>query len=153
MKDESFAAVFAPEGMPPPQKPPAKGARGGAVLLPPDIGDDGAFADKTQFAANGTDMRRLRDLLRQKPDASLDLHGMTAAEAHSALEVFLQTQTANGRRHLEIVHGRGGHSADGRAVLRAKTRKWLAGCGAVLGFAEVPRNPGASRVLLRRARR
>lgn len=160
MKDDSFAEVVKREGIAP---PPDSGSDSdsdsafcekrfrGAAILPPDCGDDALFSECTLYAANGTDTRRLKkELLRTEPESVLDLHGMTAAEAHSALEDFLRTQLARGRRNVEIIHGRGGHSADGRAILREKTRKWLAGCRAVLGFAEPPRNSGAVRVLLRR---
>lgn len=155
MRRESFSEIIAREGVSPPAKMAdgdAAPIRGGA-LLPPDVGEDDAFFNKTEHATNGVDSRRLRDLLRQKPEGNLDLHGMTAAEAHSALEDFLRAQIVAGRRRLEIVHGRGEHSAERRAVLRAKTRKWLAGCGAVLAFAEPRGNPGAVRVLLRRVAR
>ena len=156
MKDDSFAALVAREGVVPPiapspklsPSPPLSSNR--ATLLPPDCGEDAPFAEKTRYAANGVDLRRLRTLAREKPQAELDLHGLTAAEAHLALESFLRAQIAAGQRSAEIVHGRGGHSADGRGVLRGKTRKWLAGCRAVLGYCEAPRNPGAVRVLLRR---
>ncbi|MGI9298216.1 MAG: Smr/MutS family protein [Gammaproteobacteria bacterium] len=160
MNDDSFEKIIAREGIAPPpvrdsesdsadgfgKSPPHQGA----AILPPDCGDDAPFSEKTWYAANGFDRRRLKDLLRAKPDAELDLHGMTAAAAYLSLDGFLRAQLADGRRNVEIIHGRGGHSADGRAVLRDKTRKWLAGCGAVLGFIEPPRNSGAVRVLLRR---
>lgn len=160
MKDDSFAEILAREGMTPPgtkirndnstattatTAAPQQGA-----FLPPDCGDDEKFAEMTRYMKNGVDLRRLKKLLREKPEVKLDLHGETAADAYILLENFLREQTELGRIHLEVVHGRGGHSADGRAVLRGKTRKWLAGCGAVLGFIEPQKNPGAVQVLLRR---
>ena len=154
MKNENFGDIVArgEVPLPAPSAISAAPVRAGRAenLLPPDVGDDSGFADKTEYAANGVGSRRLRELLRKSPEADLDLHGLTAAEAHSALDNFLRAQVAAGRRNVEIIHGRGEHSADGRAVLRTKTRKWLAGCDAVLGFCEPRRNSGAVRVLLRK---
>ena len=164
---ESFAEIVAREGISPPPSvanfsSPANVAaaesssgnfrnRRGAIL-PPDCDSckEEQYSRQTKYAANGADIRRVRNLLRQSAEAELDLHGMTAAKAHSALDDFLRAQLSGGRRYVEIIHGRGGHSADGRAILRGKTRMWLAECDAVLAFAEPRNNPGAVRVLLRR---
>ena len=121
-----------------------------ANLLPPDAGADGSFAEQSFYAKNGIDRRRLNALQKATPADCLDLHGLTAAAAHDAVADFLHVQIANGRRHVEIIHGRGEHSS-GKAVLRAKVRKWLTTCDAVLGYVESRNNPGAVRVLLRHA--
>ncbi|MGI9307006.1 MAG: Smr/MutS family protein [Gammaproteobacteria bacterium] len=94
------------------------------------------------------DIRRIKALHKQTPEQSLDLHGLTAAEAEAVLDDFLRRQRAEGRRHVEVIHGKGAHGA---GVLRLKTREWLAQSGAVLGYEEARRNSGAVRVLLRRA--
>lgn len=155
MNEDSFAKMLAREGVFPPTPPSALSARpaphaDSAAVLPPDVGEDSPFADKKMCNIGGADKRILMALRKKPPESSLDLHGLTAKEAHAALDVFLRGQTAAGRRHVEIIHGKGGRGADGKAVLRTKTRKWLSHAGAVLGWAEPPHNSGAVHVLLRR---
>ena len=150
MSEESFKDVIEEIGIAPPNPKPHKTAQPSAALLPPDAGNDEPFVDKDKHTRNGTDFRRLAELLRRTPQGSLDLHGLTAAEAHEEVESFLQNQIAHGHKHVEIVHGRGVHAPDGRAVLRTKVRKWLSGCGAVLGWTTPSGNPGSMHVLLRK---
>jgi DNA-nicking Smr family endonuclease len=58
--------------------------------------------------------RRLRDY--PPPQAELDLHGFTSAQAAEKTEAFLRTSRNRGRRTVIIITGRGIHS-DGRPVL------------------------------------
>ena len=153
---DSFAEIFAREGILPVAggggfPAPQKGAAVSA--LPPDDGEDSPFAEKKFSIAGGADSRRLMAMRKKPPEDSLDLHGLTAKEAHAALDGFLRAQIAAGRRHVEIIHGKSGRGADGKSVLRAKTRKWLAQSAAVLGYAEAVHNAGAVRVMLRRGGR
>lgn len=158
MSEESFAEIVKREGVSPPAASSQKtvaddfaavaGFAAGAAVLPPDEGDDAPFAAKKTCAAGGADRKILAKLHRQIPENVLDLHGLTAKEAHAALDEFLRAQIGARRRHVEIIHGKGGR--DHAPVLPGKTRKWLSGCRAVLGWTEVPRNSGAVRVLLRK---
>jgi DNA-nicking Smr family endonuclease len=68
----------------------------------------------------------------QRPDASLDLHGMTEEAAMDSLRIFLDDSWRRGYRKVLIIHGKGNHSG-GDPVLRR----------AVLNFLE--RYPGAGR--------
>ena len=43
-----------------------------------------------------------------KPEARIDLHGMTVAEAHPALTSFILTEQANGKRLVLVITGKGG---------------------------------------------
>ncbi len=83
------------------------------------------------------------------PTRTLDLHGHTAQRAHRALSSFLRTAHAEGVRCVEIVTGQG-------AVLRRELMLWLNQPefrGLVLAAAHPhAANPGAVRLLLRRAR-
>ena len=110
-------------------------------LLPSDREDinDGAET----FLHNGVNPDILRRLRREKPEGKIDLHGMTIAEAHPALDRFLVAARRRGWRRVEIVHGRGLHSSSGRAVLRGKVRAWLSECDKVLAYAELADNTGA----------
>ena len=150
MSKESFKDVIKEIGIAPPNQKLRKTAQQSAAFLPPDAGNDQPFIDKDKHARNGTDSRRLTELLRRKPQDTLDLHGMTAAEAHEEVENFLQNQIAYGHKHVEIVHGKGVHAPEGRAVLRTKVRKWLSGCEAVLGYTTPSGNSGSMHVLLRK---
>jgi DNA-nicking Smr family endonuclease len=55
-------------------------------------------------------------------EARLDLHGMTQAEAHRALEQFVRAAGAAGRRSLLVITGRG---TDRSGVLRSSVPRWL----------------------------
>ena len=98
---------------------------------------------------------RTRQRLRRgqlRPEATLDLHGMTRHEAHTALERFLARVHATGKRCVLVIHGIGRGSATG-GVLRQALPGWLAAHPEVLDSA--PAQPtdggtGACYVLLRR---
>lgn len=114
----------------------------------------GALPELEAGAAADLD-RRTMDRLRRgqlRPEAALDLHGMTRDEAHAALARFVTGAQARGKRALLVVTGRSG-------VLREEAPKWLNAPALrprILGFAAAqPRDggPGAIYVLLRRDRR
>ena len=125
------------------------------ALQPDDEGGEAEFFAMGEHRKDGANPRRLRDIARGRTriEDEIDLHGWTAAEAHGRLEDFLRRALADGARVVEVVHGRGLRAEDGKGVLRAKTRKWLARCEMVLGFVEPRNNAGAVRVLLRRGGR
>jgi DNA-nicking Smr family endonuclease len=56
-------------------------------------------------------------------DATLDLHGMTAARAHTALERFIQSYYAQGSRRLLVITGKGKNDTPG--ILRQSLPQWL----------------------------
>jgi DNA-nicking Smr family endonuclease len=78
--------------------------------------------------------RRLRTQVargKQAIDARLDLHGLTQAQAHSALLHFLRTAGARGARLVLVITGKGaknlGARGDGeRGVLKRQVPQWLA---------------------------
>lgn len=104
-------------------------------------------------AAATPDRRTLENLKRGKmrPEARLDLHGMTREEAFAALSSFVARAQADGVRVALVITGRSG-------VLRSETPRWLAAAALrprILGLAEAkPRDGGAGAlyVLIRRAR-
>jgi DNA-nicking Smr family endonuclease len=108
----------------------------------------------TGFAAPGVDRRELRKLKRGDyiPGKRLDLHGMTGAEAVASVTRFIE-KSRGLHRCVSIVHGRGLRSAGNVAVLKTRVRACLRQHGAVLAYADAPRNdggPGAVYVLLRK---
>ena len=76
--------------------------------------------NKTVLAyASGFSQKELRALRSAKfrPQARIDLHGMTADEAQRALERFVSQQRSLGRRQLLVIHGKGQHSEGNMGVL------------------------------------
>src|SRR5207245_6077975 len=86
----------------------------------------------------------------------LDLHGMDRDEAKDAVEKFLTSSRASGKRCVLLIHGRGLNSKDHIPVLKERLKVWLARgriAKSVLAFATArPTDGGAGAVyvLLRR---
>ena len=62
------------------------------------------------------------------PEARLDLHGMTLAEAHPALTGFIFRAHAEGERLVLVITGKGGRRdgpAQNRGILRHQVPHWL----------------------------
>jgi len=55
-------------------------------------------------------------------EARLDLHGMTQAEAHRALSMFIRMSRADGKRCVLVITGRG---SVGAGVLKGAVPRWL----------------------------
>jgi DNA-nicking Smr family endonuclease len=107
------------------------------------------------FARGGLQQRLLRRLKRGdlRPEARLDLHGRTIAEAGTLLSTFLADAQASGLRCVSVIHGKGHRSADGRPALKTQLNQWLRDTPAVLAFSSAQAKDGgmgALYVLLRR---
>jgi DNA-nicking Smr family endonuclease len=98
---------------------------------------------------------------RRAIDGRLDLHGMTQAQAHSALLAFLHSAQARGGRVVLVITGKGAPTDDytsERGVLRRQVPRWLRlpeFRAHVVGFEEAHighGGEGALYVRLRRAR-
>jgi DNA-nicking Smr family endonuclease len=100
-----------PEFTPPPTKQSRTDAQSAAASLD-------RFADIDRANAE-----RLKRGLH-KIEARLDLHGMTQAEAHRALAVFIAASRAAGQRCVLVITGRG-LGPDGAGVLRSSVPRWL----------------------------
>src|SRR5207247_9398201 len=59
---------------------------------------------------------------RRPVEASLDLHGMTQAEAHRALAAFITGSRSAGQRCVLVITG---HGRLGGGVLKAAVPRWL----------------------------
>jgi DNA-nicking Smr family endonuclease len=70
---------------------------------------------------------RRRRLLTKRPDAVIDLHGLTRDEAWASLESFFQEGKKQGFEKLLIVHGKGNHS-EREGVLKETARKFIERC-------------------------
>ncbi len=124
---------------------------------PFDIADGIEFVEGAAAGIDRRLVRRLRagDFAYQ---SHIDLHGMTAEEAHAGVDRFLLRAYRDGQRCVLIVHGRGHNSKDQIPVLKTRLAAWLArGRWARLVLAFTSARPydggtGALYVLLRRQR-
>lgn len=100
--------------------------------------DSGAVAaDETLFfTRQGVQHKTLRRLKRgQLPcPMTLDLHGMTVAEAREALADFIDTCRRQQLRSARIIHGKGNRSVDSQPVLKGMVNTWLRQHEGVLAF-------------------
>ncbi|MBL3585751.1 Smr/MutS family protein [Rhodovulum sulfidophilum] len=160
---------------PPPEKtlpektPPAPVPAAPLPLKPFRLGAKApAAASPTPSAPPAIRMDR-KAFLRMKggkldPEARIDLHGMTLAEAHPALIGFILRSQAEARRLVLVITGKGSGAewdpafADRRGVLRRQVPHWLHQAplsGAVMQVAPAHRRhggEGAFYVYLRRPR-
>ena len=88
----------------------------------------------SEKSSNQMDRKNFDRLRKGKmsPDAKLDLHGMTAAEAHSELRAFIYRAHSAGNRLALVVTGKGNttHAEEGfmptrQGVLRHSLPHWL----------------------------
>ncbi|MFP3090167.1 Smr/MutS family protein [Treponema sp. TIM-1] len=70
---------------------------------------------------------RRRRLLSRRPDAVLDLHGLTRDDAWIALAGFFRDSLSQGFEKVLIVHGKGTHSS-GAGVLKEICRTFIEHC-------------------------
>ena len=77
-------------------------------------------------------------------EGSLDLHGLTAVEARSAVASFMQDCQQMQLRCVRIIHGKGYRSANQSPVLKTKINHWLPQYASVLAFCSAPINDGGA---------
>ena len=116
------------------------------------------FGEEIRYLRPGIQTNTLQKLRRGKfpIEDTLDLHGMTAEDAHIQLRNFLQHGEAAGRRAVRIIHGKGYRSAGRQPILKTTVNQWLQETAAVLAFCSArPENggTGAVDVLLRQTRK
>jgi len=68
-----------------------------------------------------------RRILNKRPDASIDLHGLTQEEAWDKLDVFFRRSRSKGYEKVLVIHGKGNHSKN-EGVLRDLCRKYIEHC-------------------------
>ena len=107
-------------GQPPASRPMT------SVTLAPDISE--------QLGRNlSMDARKFKSMQRGKlkPDARIDLHGMTLDQAHPRLIAFVQKSYSDGRRLILVITGKGKSRDEGgpipvrHGVLRHQVPHWL----------------------------
>jgi DNA-nicking Smr family endonuclease len=143
------------------RKPPARATfaradRASVLIESLDVRDPEGGTDSgeaLQFRRDGVQDAVLRRLRRgaYRIDAEIDLHGLTAAEAKTALSEFLVESLSRDRRCVRIVHGKGLRSGNRGPVLKHTVNNFLRRIAAVVAFAsarEVDGGTGAVLVLL-----
>ncbi|HVX97704.1 MAG TPA: Smr/MutS family protein [Polyangia bacterium] len=132
------------------------------ALAHSDTFEIATMGEAIEARARGVDAKLLRKLKagEPRPEARLDLHGRSRAEALAALERFIAGAREQGRRCVLVIHGRGAHSSDDAPVLKPLVWRWLAAspqaAAAVLAFISArpgEGGDGATRVLLRKPSR
>ena len=92
-----------------------------------------AIADRIKSAPVQMDRKKFQQMSRGKlvPEARIDLHGMTLAEAHPELNSFIQTSHMRGFRLVLVITGKGKEKDTGgpiperKGALRHQVPQWL----------------------------
>lgn len=117
----------------PPKQPERPSARAEPAWSPPAfrVGEK-AVATETRIPAQPApvkmDRKAYTKLKRGKsvPEARIDLHGMTAAAAHTALTAFLLRAHGEGKRLVLVITGKGKPNETGQTgILRREVPHWL----------------------------
>lgn len=142
-----------------PAPAPAKRPKHRPAAVPPVAAPVRALEPALEHgAAPGLDKRTRLRLKRGQvePEAVIDLHGLTQAQAHRALSAFLHASREAGRRQVLVVTGKG--TLTGQGVLKDAVPRWLnepAIRPMIRAFAHAPARlggEGALTVLLKRRR-
>ncbi|MGI9336478.1 MAG: Smr/MutS family protein [Gammaproteobacteria bacterium] len=79
-----------------------------------------------------------------RPQADLDLHGMTVEAAVKALARFVSDCRMQSTRCVRVIHGKGFGSPRGEARVRPAVASWLGSCPEVVAYCPAqPRDGGA----------
>ncbi len=105
------------------------------------LGDAGDPRSGQRAAA--AEARRFEAL---RPQASIDLHGMTAREAEEALGHFLADAAQRGLEKVLVIHGKGYHSA-GEPVLGRTARRVIESSPWAGRYGQADRSEGGSGAL------
>ena len=120
----------------------------------PNWSEDSSFESARQSSGEdvaGGSRRQARKVARRMgdPEATLDLHGVAAADVIRKLEWFLENAIFHGCRFVRIVTGKGAHSATG-PVVKPLVETYLSGPGRrfVAVWVRAPGNQGGEGALL-----
>jgi DNA-nicking Smr family endonuclease len=106
-------------------------------------GVDDKDAETGDSPEPGLESRRFAKL---KPQAALDLHGLTGEEAESAIAAFIDESSRQGLEKVLVIHGKGLHSA-GLPVLKKAARRALEAHRLAGRFGEADKADGGSGAL------
>ncbi len=80
-------------------------------------------------------------------DLELDLHGLTTAQAREELELLLRHAQHRRIRCIQLIHGKGNHSADASPKLKSWVNQWLKQQPEVLAFCSARQRDGGTGAL------
>lgn len=102
--------------------------------------------DSLNFIAPGLQKNVLKKLRKGyfDLDASIDLHGLTSAEAKHQLSKFLHFSVEDGFRCVHIIHGKGYRSPNKLPVLKNDINLWLRQHSDVQAFCSTPPKDGGT---------
>jgi DNA-nicking Smr family endonuclease len=123
-------------------------------LLPVDDPSLLETGDELSFRRDHVPSRVLQRLRRGEyaVAAEMDLHGMTAIQARTALADFIKEALYHGYSCVRVVHGKGRRSGPRGPVLKNVVNLWLRKCDVVMAFGSarpIDGGSGAVYVLLR----
>lgn len=75
-------------------------------------------AQDVEEAASFDNQTEKRQLRAMRPQAEIDLHGMTLEEAYGALVTFFDDAVRRDYQKVLIIHGKGNHSQNGPVLAR-----------------------------------
>ena len=117
----------------------------------------GKTATAPSLAPLGRRMKQRLARGTESLDGRLDLHGLTQAEAHTALLRFLRGAQNRGARNVLVITGKGARAAQGeRGVLKRQVPLWLRlpeFRSLIVGFEEAHIGHGGEGALYVRVRR
>jgi DNA-nicking Smr family endonuclease len=113
MKRERARAQRSREDIPDPVPESARRSAFEAWLDEHEVDDKDAETAPSGSEAHAEREERDRRLAAMQPQATVDLHGMTARDAESAILAFLEDSGRRGLEKVLIVHGKGNHSKEG----------------------------------------
>ncbi len=91
------------------------------------VEDKDAAADAIEEEEKINAAEKRKRLLHKRPDATIDLHGLTRDEAWNSLDAFFKDARRRGFEKVLIIHGKGNHSS-GEAVLKRTVREFIERC-------------------------
>jgi DNA-nicking Smr family endonuclease len=95
-----------------------------------ETGDDLVYRNPRLSQANYRRLRRGQFAVQDE----IDLHGLTADAARSALAEFLNEAGVGGLRCVRVIHGKGLRSGPGGPVIKRRIGRWLRRREDVLAF-------------------
>lgn len=84
--------------------------------------DKDSIAQKVENTQKSLDKKFLVDM---KPQAVLDLHGLTQEQAQKQLDYFITDCTRKKLKKVVIIHGKGNHSASCQPVLGRLVQRFI----------------------------
>jgi DNA-nicking Smr family endonuclease len=113
-----------------------------------DAEEGGAEVNASAKAEAAEKRRHLRNM---KPQAALDIHGMSRDEAWQALEIFFHESLHQDLDKVLIIHGKGNHTA-GEPILKRAVMEFIEHCpnAGESGREKAAGGEGATWVLLKK---